>query len=444
MAPGRIRMRRPGTPGPRGGGVYVTGLQRARLLDAAFAVVAEDGYRRMTARRVSGRAGVSNKTFYDLFSDREDCFLAAFDHAVDELAAVVLPAWEGEKEWAAGIRAGLGALLEFLDREPALRRLVFVEALGAGPRVLERRVQVLEVLQRAVDQGRAGVKAGRELPALTAEGVVGAAFSVIHTRLLERHPEPLTALCNPLMATIVLPYRGSAAAARELERPAPEPGAAPSTGVSSGRPLGSTLPADFRLTVRTQMALQTLAEYSARGANPSNLEVAKRIGVSGKSTVSRMMARLQAQGLIENARGHTKGLEKAWRLTPHGEAVLDAHHAGPSSGDDPAGVRGGKLIAKRTRSAPTRPASAGFRLTVRTQLVLAAVAENVGACNREIAEAAGVRDEGQISKLLARLADRGLVHNTARATAGFPKAWQLTPTGEALLHSSRAPSRRAA
>ena len=75
-------MRRPGTPGPRGGGVYVTELQRARLLDATFAVVAEHGYRRMTVRRVSGRAGVSNKTFYDLFADREDCFLAAFDHAV--------------------------------------------------------------------------------------------------------------------------------------------------------------------------------------------------------------------------------------------------------------------------------------------------------------------------------------------------------------------------
>src|ERR1039457_4029490 len=105
---GRIPMRRPGTPGPRGGGVFVSELQRARLLDATFSVVSEDGYRRMTARSVSGRAGVSNKTFYDLFSDREDCFLGAFDHAVEELAAVVLPAWEGEQEWATAIRAGLG------------------------------------------------------------------------------------------------------------------------------------------------------------------------------------------------------------------------------------------------------------------------------------------------------------------------------------------------
>jgi hypothetical protein len=75
-------------------------------------------------------------------------------HAVEELAAVVLPAYEGERDWATAVRAGLGALLEFLDGEPALRRLVFVEALGAGPRVLELRVQVLRVLQGAVEKGR--------------------------------------------------------------------------------------------------------------------------------------------------------------------------------------------------------------------------------------------------------------------------------------------------
>jgi hypothetical protein len=165
----RLRMRHP-VPGAHGGGLYVSGLQRARLLDATFAVVAEVGFRGIALRAVAERAGVSSKTFYDLLSRR-------------------------------------------------LRRLVFVEALGAGPRVLERRVQVLGVLQGAVDLGRAGVKAGRELPPLSAEGVVGAAFGVIHTRLLERRPEPLTELLNPLMATIVLPYRGRGAAARELARP---------------------------------------------------------------------------------------------------------------------------------------------------------------------------------------------------------------------------------
>jgi AcrR family transcriptional regulator len=320
----RVRMRSAGVPGPRGGGVYVSELQRVRLLDATFALVSEDGYRRMTARRVSGRAGVSNKTFYDLFSDREDCFLAAFNYAVDELAAVVLGAWEGESEWAARIRAGLGALLGFLDGEPALRRLVFVEALGAGPRVLERRAQVLGVLQGAVDQGRAGAKAVRGLPPLTAEGIVGAAFSVIHTRLLEQHPEPLTELLNPLMALIVLPYRGHVAAARELARPVPEPVSAVSRyggGVPAGR-AGQAHLIDFRPTKRTQMVLAAVAELGGRGSSPNNREVSDLAGISDQGQISKLLARLEGLGLLQNTGGETQGVPRAWQLTPRGEEVV--------------------------------------------------------------------------------------------------------------------------
>jgi hypothetical protein len=103
---------------------------------------------------------------------------------------------------------------------------------------------------------------------LTAEGVIGAAFSVIHARLLERHPQRLVELLGPLMAMIVLPYRGQAAAARELACPAPEPGVAPVararlgalTAVAVGR---ARVP--FRLTVRTHRVLCAVAELGGRG-----------------------------------------------------------------------------------------------------------------------------------------------------------------------------------
>ena len=106
------------------------------MLSATFALVGERGYEGVTARRVSERAGVSNRTFYECFSDREDCFLAAFNHAVDGLELEVRAGWESELGWTARVRAALAALLQTLDREPAVRRLVFVEALAAGPRVL--------------------------------------------------------------------------------------------------------------------------------------------------------------------------------------------------------------------------------------------------------------------------------------------------------------------
>jgi AcrR family transcriptional regulator len=328
MAPaaaGRVQVRRPGVPGPRGGGVSIPEFQRARLLDATFALVAEQGYRRMTARRVSGWAGVSNKTFYDLFSDREDCFLAAFDRAVERLTGVVTVAWEGEGEWTARVRSALGALLGFLDEDPALRRLVFVEALGAGPRVLARRVEVLERVATTIDEGRGGVKVGRELPPLTAEGVVGAAFGVIYARLLQEEPEPLVGLLNALMATIVLPYRGHAAAARELARPVREPGVALALKVGDGASVTAAgePPSliDFRLTVRTQMVLAAVAELSGQRSDPSNRQVADAAGVSDQGQISKLLARLEGLGLLQNTGKETQGLPNAWRLTARGEEI---------------------------------------------------------------------------------------------------------------------------
>jgi AcrR family transcriptional regulator/DNA-binding MarR family transcriptional regulator len=315
-------MRRPSSSS--GGGVYVSELQRSRLLDAAFAVVAEQGYRRMTVRRVSDRAGVSNKTFYDLFSDREDCFLAAFDYAISQLTAVVVPAWEGERDWAAGIRAGLGALLDFLDEEPALRQLVFIEALGAGPRVLARRAEILDSLAGPVDEGRVGVKVGGELPPSTAEGIVGATFGVIYARLSQEDSEPLVGLLNQLVATIVLPYRGHAAAAREHARLDPELTTDSRGGrlhVAAGE---SATPLDFRLTVRTHLVLMAVAQLGERGSDPSNREISSAAGVRDQGQISRLLARLEGLGLLVNTGGATAGIPNAWSLTPKGEAVLSS------------------------------------------------------------------------------------------------------------------------
>jgi DNA-binding MarR family transcriptional regulator len=71
-----------------------------------------------------------------------------------------------------------------------------------------------------------------------------------------------------------------------------------------------------------------------------------------------------------------------------------------------------------------------MRLTYRTVKVLTAIGERPGASNREISIAAGVGDQGQISKLLARLARLGLVENAGDGhTHRAPNAWSLTERG---------------
>jgi hypothetical protein len=78
------------------------------------------------------------------------------------------------------------------------------------------------------------------------------------------------------------------------------------------------------------------------------------------------------------------------------------------------------------------------RTTYRTTRVLSAIDESPGLSNREIAEAAGLSDEGQTSKLLRRLERRGLVQNFGLGQpSGGPNAWQLTPYGARVLEATR-------
>jgi AcrR family transcriptional regulator len=306
---------RPGPNGlPRG---QVTEIQRSRMLAAAVEAVEEVGYARMTVAQVIGRAKVSRKTFYDVFADREDCFLAAFDLSIAQASAPAGEAYEGEQAWRDGIRAGLARLLMFLDDEPGLAKLCVVEALGAGTKVLERRAQVLERLAAIVDRGRAVTNATRQPPDVTAEGVVGAVFAVLHTRLLEESREPLTNLLGPLMSMIVLPYLGARAASRELSRPALEvhQGGRPPVRSRNKDPLEGL---EMRLTYRTVRVLMVIAEHP--GA--SNREIAEGSGIADQGQISKLMTRLARLQLVQNTgEGQERGASNAWHLTERGAQV---------------------------------------------------------------------------------------------------------------------------
>ncbi|HZL48878.1 MAG TPA: TetR family transcriptional regulator [Solirubrobacteraceae bacterium] len=299
-------------------------VQGGRLLAAAVEVVSEAGYSGMSMARVTGRAGVSRGTFYELFEDREDCFLAAFDDAVARIASVAAPAYERERSWGEKVRAGLTSVLQCIGDEPGLGSLLVVDALSAGPRVLERRARWLERLTGIVDQGRLEVKGSRELPPLTAEGVVGAVLSVLFARLLEHDDQPLVGLLNELMAVIVLPYLGPAAARKELECLAPRARCAPSRLV--GFPLDDL---DIRITYRTLRVLAVVAEQPGI----SNRGVADAAGISDQGQISKLLARLRKLGLIENSgAGQAKGMPNSWALTARGAEVqegidLQAGHA---------------------------------------------------------------------------------------------------------------------
>jgi AcrR family transcriptional regulator/DNA-binding MarR family transcriptional regulator len=283
-------------------------------------VVCEEGLQGTTVADVVRRARVSRRTFYDLFEDRDDAFLAGFEEGVRRAQDRVVAAFEAEHDWAGRVRMALAALLAFFDEEPQLATWCVVHSLAAGPAVLARRTEVLRTVTTTLDGCAREELDGPGPPVLTAEGVVGGVLAIVHARLLEQRSEPLVSLVGPLMATIVLPYAGLEAASSELARPADK--SIPRDGHASRRSARSPLEdLDMRLTYRTLMVLAAVA--GAPGA--SNRDIAARAGVRDQGQMSKLLTRLERLQLVHNnSIGAPKGEPNAWRLTPKGHEIEQA------------------------------------------------------------------------------------------------------------------------
>jgi AcrR family transcriptional regulator len=315
-----VRRERVAHPGRQGG--HVEGMQRRRLSLAMVEVVSEEGFEGATIARVCRRAGVSRRTFYEIFDDREQCLLATFDQAIEHLTHLLKPIYTSDGSWCERTRNSLMALLEIFDNEPDLARMCVVETLKTGPILSERRAQVIAGLVQLIEQGRSEAKRGNQPPPLAGQGVVGGVLSIVHAHLLERSPgngvqHPLIELTGPLMSMIVHPYLGSAAARRELRRPVSKTPATAMTA-SAKDPFKDL---SIRFTYRTARVLATIATNT--GA--SNRLVAEEAGISDEGQTSRLLTRLDRAGLIENSGdGRLKGEANAWALTERGVAVHTA------------------------------------------------------------------------------------------------------------------------
>ncbi len=296
----------------------VAEIQRARMIVAMIDVVSERGRSNATVAHVVARSGVSRRTFYEVFDDFEDCFLAALDQSIARASEYVLGAYDPADKWRIRIRAALVGLLEYLEDEPEMGRLCLVETLGAGRKVHERRQGAVDAAIAVVDEGRGESKSAIALPALTGEGVVGGVLSVLHTRLVPRSGTSdlrgsLLELTGSLMGMLVLPYLGPAAAQRESSRGAPKRRIHPRA--ASRDPLRDL---EMRLTYRTVRVLLSIG--GAPGA--SNREVGASAGIEDQGQISKLLGRLEKLGLIENSgAGQVRGAPNAWALTKRGMEV---------------------------------------------------------------------------------------------------------------------------
>ena len=176
----------------------VESSQRARLLEAVGRAVADKGYAAATIDDIVRGAGVSKKTFYEHFADKEGCFLAAYEAAAQELFLRVREAQGTSDEWLERTRAGIRAYLHWLAAEPALARVFLIEVAAGGPRAAEARERMrdryAELMRELHEEARADIPALPRLPEEVFHAAVAAVDELVVRRIREATAQRLPEL----------------------------------------------------------------------------------------------------------------------------------------------------------------------------------------------------------------------------------------------------------
>jgi AcrR family transcriptional regulator len=194
---------------------FVVHNQRERLIAGLAEAVAENGYASTTIAHITRHAAVSRRTFYEHFGSKDECFVAAYDTVMEQLRERIDAAYQGEDDWPHAVRAGIAAMLSFLATEPNLARLSMVEALVAGPVVVERYDAAIRNLVPYLEAGREGRTPAvlAQLSPSTEEALVGGVVSLISRRIIAGRTAELEQLLPDLVEFALTPYLGSTEAA---------------------------------------------------------------------------------------------------------------------------------------------------------------------------------------------------------------------------------------
>ncbi len=196
----------------------VADSQRERVLAAMRDLVADRGYQQVPVAEVIRRAGVSRKTFYALYSSKEEAFVALYDRELERLLLPALQAFQGTEAWVDRLRTALGVLLGGIAADRAAARICFVEALAAGPKALARRNEAMAALDPLFDRSNVSSAVGPARPMAVTAGAVGYLSEVLNREIAAGRAEQLPALRAELMYTLTLPFLGPHHAGKELDR----------------------------------------------------------------------------------------------------------------------------------------------------------------------------------------------------------------------------------
>lgn len=191
--------------------------QRARILGAMRAAVANGGYEDATIADVIAHAGVSRKTFYEQFTGKDECFAVAYREEMDRLLEVTMSAFgDGDEPWVVRLRGALTALCAALASNPETARLCFVEAMDAGTVTAERRREALRGLLPLFEAAPSDALLDVSFRESLSVGRIGDLGEMLHQEIAAGETTTLPRLVPQLTYMMVLPFLGPERAAQEL------------------------------------------------------------------------------------------------------------------------------------------------------------------------------------------------------------------------------------
>lgn len=195
---------------------FVAQNQRERLIAALIQVLYEVGYQKTTVSIIGQRASVSKSDFYKHFETKDDCFIAAYDVAVERIRDQVAAACveSDGSEWSRRVQDAIGSLLKLFSAEPALASIFLVEGLRAGREVYDRYQAAVEIFVGYLRQGAPRNPTGAEIPEATGEAVVGGIASLLGRRVLAGEADQLGELFPEILEFTLAAYLGAEEARR--------------------------------------------------------------------------------------------------------------------------------------------------------------------------------------------------------------------------------------
>jgi AcrR family transcriptional regulator len=195
----------------------VSSPKRQRILEGMLEAVGNAGYDSASVRMVLDQTGLYRQAFYDEFTDKDVCYLEALTYGVAKFEAIAKAAAEPEEGWRGKLRAGIGAVLDALDEDPAIGRALIVEVHAAGPEALKIRSEAMKQITDFIDSARHASTGTETPPPIAAEGIVAGMHAVVHAKLATGDGDGFRQLLPDFMYFAVLPYFGAEVAGAEMK-----------------------------------------------------------------------------------------------------------------------------------------------------------------------------------------------------------------------------------